>query len=271
MHQKLFILGVGAQKAGTTWLHRYLSADPAVAKGSMKEYHVWNALYETGDGVPDLEAALSGDKQVLRERLIAEPELYFDHFASLLDGTGKRIAMDITPAYAALPSQAFEHIRNGFARRHIAVKVVFLMRDPVERCWSAVRMYGRRQAHVAGMGWTGEPEDWLIRYSLTSNAQARGGYDRTVEALNTAFPDQAYFGFYETLFQQASVERLSAFLEVQPRPLFGLTRFNEAPRRAAPSDEARRAVAAHFRPVFDYCSTHFPEATAIWPSYRLLR
>ena len=38
MTEKIFILGVGAQKAGTTWLHRELSKCPLIDMGELKEY-----------------------------------------------------------------------------------------------------------------------------------------------------------------------------------------------------------------------------------------
>ncbi len=40
---KTFLLGVGAQKAGTTWLHRYLADSQQVVRGYRKEYHVFDS------------------------------------------------------------------------------------------------------------------------------------------------------------------------------------------------------------------------------------
>jgi len=38
-----FLLGVGAQRCGTTWLHRYLGQHPAVCISPCKELHVFDA------------------------------------------------------------------------------------------------------------------------------------------------------------------------------------------------------------------------------------
>ena len=35
---RTFLLGVGAQKAGTTWLHSYAASSPNTNMGDMKEY-----------------------------------------------------------------------------------------------------------------------------------------------------------------------------------------------------------------------------------------
>jgi hypothetical protein len=41
---KIFILGVGAQKSDTGCLHQYISKSPYYNMGRMKEYHIWDAL-----------------------------------------------------------------------------------------------------------------------------------------------------------------------------------------------------------------------------------
>ena len=42
--QRRFILGLGAQKAGTTWLSQYIRNDPQFRVGPIvrKELHVWD-------------------------------------------------------------------------------------------------------------------------------------------------------------------------------------------------------------------------------------
>ena len=52
---------------------------------------------------------------------------------------------DITPSYALLDAPTLGSIRNNFAERGIAVKPVFLMRDPIERFISSRRMKLRKQ------------------------------------------------------------------------------------------------------------------------------
>lgn len=42
---KTFLLGVGAQKAGTTWLYDYLNDHPQTDMGLYKEYHLFDNLH----------------------------------------------------------------------------------------------------------------------------------------------------------------------------------------------------------------------------------
>jgi hypothetical protein len=58
---------------------------------------------------------------------------------------------DITPDYAGLNRNILEAIREKFSREGVNVKALILMRDPVERCFSAVRMYMGRPYESHGL------------------------------------------------------------------------------------------------------------------------
>ena len=45
---RTMILGVGAQKAGTSWLFDYLAGDPAIFAPPLKEMHFFNAWLRPG-------------------------------------------------------------------------------------------------------------------------------------------------------------------------------------------------------------------------------
>ena len=153
-----FVLGVGCQKGGTAWLHRYLAASPQCDPGFRKEYHVWDALdlqemahfrARLGRRVrragTRLEKGRAADAEELRlATFLADPEAYVDYFESLLRRPGVRLTADITPSYAGLSAERFGMIRNSFERRGIRVAPLFSMREPTERIWSAVRMYQQR-------------------------------------------------------------------------------------------------------------------------------
>ncbi len=267
-----FVLGLGAQKAGTTWLHRYLAEAPEFARGAMKEYHVWDCIYGTDAGDPiALEGADTGEREALRRKLVESPELYFEHFAALVEQPGKGIAADITPAYSALPAEALARICDGFRRRGINVKLIFLMRDPVERCWSAARMYRRKDLRVAGMD-PGVPEDDYVRaYAASEHAQRRGRYERTVAAIETAAPaSSVFYGFYESLFDPDNLSALSQFIGIDTRPDLAVREFNVSPKRDLLEREVRTAIAGAYRETLDFCAKRFPRTLDLWESYSLV-
>ena len=238
----------------------------------MKEYHVWDSIYALDDGgIPPLEGSGAAEREILRAKLAASPELYFDHFANLLKEPGKSITGDITPAYSALPTEAFRRIAEGFAARGVKLKIVFLMRDPVERCWSAARMYRRKGSTVAGLDPAMTEADFVRLYAATPHALRRGRYDQTVTSTEHAIDAEAqFFGFYETLFEPEEVAAMTAFLGIDPPRGFESREFNVSPKSDELSEVIRREIAERYRETLGFCEGRFPESRRLWDSYSLL-
>ena len=263
-----FLLGVGCQKGGTAWLHRYLEASPQCDPGFRKEYHVWDAL--------DLPAGRLARERIekqggQRAGFLTEPETYFDYFAGLLERPGTRLTADITPGYAALSAARLAMIRGGFEARGVRGVAAYLLRDPVERIWSAARMDMRRRGDEA-------PEDPETRVSHMYKHPMyadRTRYDLTMDALEEAFPGgDVFYGFYERLFSRETLEPLCAFLGVDfHEPDVG-RQVNVSPKSegATLAEDTRRTIARHFAPVYDAVQRRFPDLdlTTLWPSARLL-
>ena len=141
-----FLLGVGAQKAGTSWLHDQLQRRNDVDFGFLKEYHVFDALEleRFASFRPKRPSPLKW-RTWRRARFIANPERYFDYFASRLKPDRIRLTGDITPSYAGLSTESYRRIEQAFAQRGVQTRAVFIMRDPVERFLSQQRMQLRKR------------------------------------------------------------------------------------------------------------------------------
>ena len=227
---KTFVLGLGAQKAATSWVHRYLRRLPEADFGAIKEYHVWDALRVPEFGYFSPLTPLARAKSLvrlatggnarpdaLRRRFCRDTKAYFDYFAELLDRDGIRLTGDITPSYGALPAETLREIRAGFDARGIPIRAFFLMRDPVERCHSAVRMHKRDGKPREGVDIRLDEDEALRRYVTGAEARLRTEYHHTLAAIDAVFDaDEVFFGFYETIFTEPEVERLSAFFGVAP-------------------------------------------------------
>jgi len=235
MAQATLLFGIGAAKAGTTWLYRYLAAHPQVRLPAVKELHYFDTS-ETGKfdrqiarmqkekarrtgRLPTNDARL--DKRLRREiraydrwlDVIAEPSdaAYVDF---LTDGAGDaRVVGDITPAYATL-SQATLTRMAGLAP---VTRFIYLMRDPLDRLWSNIRMAAARRS-----GGLAETAAVLLDKVVSGRDQtiaARSDYATTLARLDAALdPRSLFLGFYETLFQPGTVERICAFLGLAPHP-----------------------------------------------------
>jgi Sulfotransferase domain len=111
-------LVVGAQKAGTTSLHRYLAEHPAVLPASVKEVRYFNRFYTNGEA------------------------WYLAHFPLALRGAAVRRRLGVRPAVGE-SSAVYLFDPRVPARVHTfdpAMKLVVLLRDPVERAYSHYQM-----------------------------------------------------------------------------------------------------------------------------------
>jgi hypothetical protein len=277
-----FLLGVGCQKGGTAWMHRYLEASPQCDPGFRKEYHVWDGLdlpsgrlarervmQQARRAATALEAGEPAHAEaLLRASFYADAEVYFDYFSALLRPPETRLTADITPGYSGLSVERLGAIREGFERRRVRPVVVYLMRDPVERIWSAARMDLRRE------GFPEPAEDRVLRMHVRDMYAARTRYDETMARLEQAFPRESiFYGFYERLFDRGTLRVLCEFLGIDFHEPDLDRQVNVSPKEVDQlPEETVRTVAGHFREVYDAVAARFPglDLATMWPSMRLL-
>ena len=159
-------LGIGAQKTGTTWLHAMLCLHPDVGMPEQKELHFWDR----------------------HEPEPAAVEAYCAGFDSLRG----RAHGEITPSYAILPPVRIAAVR----RRLPDLKLIYIVRNPLERAWSQARMELARQGN--------EPTDmgaWLTAQFRSAESLARGDYAHCLENWFAHYPrEQLKVFVYEEAF-----------------------------------------------------------------------
>ena len=109
-------LCIGAQKAGTTWLHDMLRKIPQLGLPKSKEVHFWDWYRRKG------------------------LKWYSQQFPR--DPNTNLILGEVTPCYMALKGYQVKEIHELFPR----IRIVFIARDLVDRAWSALTMELRNQA-----------------------------------------------------------------------------------------------------------------------------
>ncbi|WP_425100543.1 sulfotransferase family protein [Tropicibacter sp. S64] len=265
-----FFLGLGGQKCGSSWIQGYLNGQSGSDFGRLGEYQVWEhalggvfARYRVAEpsGFDKLRArakmALGAPEPAahLRWRLQADPEAYFDYFAALLDKPGIVRTGDITPSYAALPAETLRRIRDGFARRGIAVKVIFSMRDPVARLRSHLNMDRAK-------GYTGLE---LKDFYQSHEAEARSRYDLTLSAMDSVL-DRAeqHVCLFEELFTPAGIAALSDFADVPTDPQAGGRQVNARAGASAIDEGLAQAIARHYAPAYRAAAERCPKVASLW-------
>jgi hypothetical protein len=102
-------IGIGAQRAGTTWLHHCLREHPEIFMPEKKEQRFFNYNWEKG----------------------------LEHYSeSFSDAQGYEIRGEITPDYYRQP-EALRRISNTLPE----VKLILLLRNPIERAYSQYELY----------------------------------------------------------------------------------------------------------------------------------
>lgn len=288
------LFGVGATKAGTSWLHDYLRTHPDCAFSTIKELHYFDitqqrqvdrhrrlALAE----VARLEALQATDPArskgyakraadlrrwlyvLAQDPLGGDVTAYRDYL--LGPAVGHRLVGDVTPSYALVP---VERLRTMANLAH-DVRFVYLMRDPVSRLWSHVRMAAVRSGagRKASASEVADEAFALFDQVLNDpdNAQAqsilsRGEYDAAVGRLRAAVaPEKLFIGLMEDVMTKPGISALCRFLGIVERP----AELDRHVHEGVPLklDARRRARArAALRAQYDFANQNFAPLPAAW-------
>jgi hypothetical protein len=225
-------LGVGAQKAGTTWLYRNLQAHPEIWMPPIKELHYFDEKAQLEDGlISRLRGAHPVDVRWRRqfrarfrhplERLTSQ-DLWWDlryffrtpgngWYASLFKPGSGKVTGEMTPDYAILE-------KEGVARVHGLMpeaKIIFMMRNPIERPWSVTNM-GLR---IRGRSMEDMTIEKFRRQFERGRVRRMTDYLLTLDTWSSFYSEERIFvGFLEDIhfFPEETLRSLYRFLGVDP-------------------------------------------------------
>jgi len=220
-------LVIGAQKAGTTWLDRNLRCHPQIWLPPEKEIHFFDLprplpfaallLAPVRAARHWTKARLARDWAKIKtgEQTFAWYLRYYffprtKHWYRSLFRPGRgQICGEATPRYATLPEKEIEHIR----RLMPDLKIVYLLRDPIDRMWSDLAMFQRPRFGGRGLR---RAEKENIRHFLGDRENlAHSRYAENLARWEKYFgPEQVFIGFQEEIVSQPEdlLHRVLAFL-----------------------------------------------------------
>jgi hypothetical protein len=281
----MFVFGIGAVKAGTTWLYSYLRAHRECHLRGQKELQYFDAIEQSkvhfharrlAAQIRDLQAQLPRQpKEVqgvwLREMLDmrdyhrvlmtchADKNAYFRY---MLNGLGQqRLVADITPNYSTLSTDMLGRM-VGVAEE---TRFIYLMRDPVARFWSNLRMgVALDQPPGADIEGPAKAELAQILDGKISPILDHSDYAHVLEKMETAIPkDRRLVMFYEDLPTPGGVRRLCAFLGIKPMAVDFAHRINEG-QDVRLTDGERAAIRRLLRPQYEAVAARFPVLPRAW-------
>lgn len=271
------LVGVGAQKAGTSWVYHYLQRHPACRPGPMKEIH----YFDTISGFQQLgrktharkaatlerkpvnraQAQLDGVRrlQAICEAPDADHQSYIDLMTEgLVPG---QVALDITPSYAVIDAPVFRQIAGLGDTRFL-----FVMREPVSRVWSAVRMQMAKKVEDPAEFEAACQERLDLMLERESKREfSRADYAGTLRRLEDCVPEgRRLVLFYENLFMQETADRICAFLGIASQPVDDLGVVNQGMRAEMRPDQAT-ALAIKLRPQYQaVCAAFGAQVPEAW-------
>lgn len=281
------LICVGAAKAGTSWLYRHLQRHPDCHLRSVKELHYFDTL-ESGRlahvaarldqriarmeaaPIPEAPADLRRAERALRDAWAWREVLAQGDGSAGLDayrryltagaGEGRRLVGEVTPAYALLPAPRLEQI----ARLGEALRVVYLLRDPVGRLWSQARMAARRITGSAPAVSIASAEMARMIDEVAAGRGGRSDYAGTIGRLRAAIAaPRLMILLMDEMLSPAGLARLQAFLGIRPMP----GAFERPVHAGVPmplAEDLRRRAMAVLRPQYEFVARLVPELPAAW-------
>lgn len=252
-------LVIGAQKAGTTWLDRNLRTHPEIWLPPEKEIH----FFDLPRPLPFASLQYAPDRSVrhwARHRLQRDWEKVqrgeqsqdwyrryyhaprsWPWYRSLFSPNAGQVAGEATPRYAVITRRKIAAIR----RRMPKLKIIYLLRDPIDRMWSDLAMFHDRRFGGAGTHQVIEAADSVFLKKPQNLQHSR--YADNLRRWEEYFPrDQIFTGFLDEIasYPGTLLRRIFSFLGVDPNHLPSAElmagRINFAEYPAVPENVARQ-------------------------------
>lgn len=276
LKNKIYVCGIGAQKAGTTFLADYLQRHPNIMISPLKELHFFDGKFlaslcsgfekKLQDDSLELLTKLIAGKKVDVERLIAlikrmeagnkdQYRLFFRYFIK-----NQHVAFgDITPAYAMLDHVHYKKIAAMFPDH----RFIFLLRNPADRFWSQLNY------DLQNKNSTENPIELIKEKIKNESYMLRSNYKRTIEELSLVIDkENILVEFYENIFSDKSnetIKRISNFIGIDFREdlLVREKKVNKTSYRAKLDEENRLYIIRELKEVYKYILDRY-DTPASW-------
>jgi hypothetical protein len=179
----------------------------------------------------------------------------------LSDIGNAQLVADMTPSYAGLPDATLQRMADLTP----AAKFVYLIRDPIDRLWSHVRMQARRYRQDGEV--YAKKANNILRRIVQNGGEThiteRGDYPVSIRKLRRVVPEgRLLIAFAETLFTPVGLQRMSAFLGI-PYVAAQAEKVHageEVPMR----NDLRPKVAALLKDQYDWVAANVGPLPARW-------
>ena len=227
-------LCIGSQKSGTTWLHEQLRHHPDIMLPDEKEQHYFDWNFH-------------------------QP---LANYAKVFEGAGERMCGEITPGYAIINERRIDYLASIMPK----VKIIFLMRDPVERAWSQVVM---NTIEIQGHDPSNlKDADWISLLN-EPRVRKRGDYLSILQRWGRRIPEEQFqLAFFEDVHRDPEklLGKVHRFLKIAPQEVKAINPRNVIRRgvQVEMPDAVRESLVASLKPELEALARQFGAPCTDW-------
>ena len=242
-------LGIGAMKAGTSWLDANLRKHPQIWMPPLKEIRYFEkgchasrriarhpeepeaerrASRRVIDDAPQHDASRRNARRLTKLIQPSFRKLMFTHpiwmsqylfgkqtdkwYSSLFRPAEDQICGEISPDYAKLDEETVKHIHELMPD----LKIIFFLRNPIDRAWSHILWDfcggdGRHNLESIDL-------ESCIKHAESNSSLIRGKYMKTIETWQKFYPEnQIFIGFFDEIKEEPEelLRKVEGFLGVR--------------------------------------------------------
>ena len=253
-------LCIGAPRTGTTWLYSTLKKHPDVFLPWKKELHFFDE---------PIIREWHGKRQNIN---ICPYGRYFNlenpsdwrWYSLQFRAAGKRITGDITPGYSRLSDERVKLVSEKLPH----VRIIFIMREPVQRAWSGVRNFALRRMRK-------RLDQVLVKEIMDFTMHPRrlmgGDYSEIIPRWEHYFKqERILYLFYDDLVSDplSLANKVCEFLSLDPDRLRDReaikARVNAADQEHDMPDVIRDALSKRYRGQIEFLEARFGRDLSAW-------
>lgn len=290
-HNRPSFLGIGAQRAGTSWLYSRLRKHQEIWMPPVKEIHFFDrsAIYPSPNDLATASflSRIIRSKTLHNPRMVAGIKTIFSHlkkgdltqaiwwskwifgyynenwyqglFSKVQENT---ICGEITPSYSILEDRDIAKIKS----LNSDIKLIYIIRNPVERAWSAIRFHAHMGAKI-----NLDSADQIISILKHPAMFLRSDYECTIDKyLNHFDPSQFLLCFYDAIKNDTSglMHAIANFLCVKPFDpslIDNEILINPSPKHSMPN-QVREYLLERYSPMTNRMAQSLGSYAILWNS-----
>ncbi|MAA72656.1 MAG: hypothetical protein CL679_13125 [Bermanella sp.] len=198
-------LVIGAQKAGTTWLDKMFKSHPDIWTPVVKELQFfnekflkdvfpWTQQHRVNHAKSAISYAITGETDCQWDNIkqavhIADSnEISYEWYEVVFDYAEKgMIKGEMTPEYSLLD---YEHVQE-IQSRYPNLKIIFVMRDPVQRALSGIKMRLLQEGFDDSSDQQ-EIDEFVLNCSKDWDVIERGNYKNIINIWSSVFGESNF-------------------------------------------------------------------------------